>query len=84
MITERENKFLNIMVEEVLKTGVEDLRLLFLETSKGKLIKQYSSNGIGLFQDFKELISKEFGKEKEDMLTIELISRIYDVVKWLN
>jgi len=86
MISKDEDIFLNMILEEVIGHGIEDLREMFWQMPKEELLLKYSINGLnnGLFKEFKDVIGNQFGKENEDTLTIELISRIYDTVKWLN
>jgi len=83
-MTEEQNKLLELIIEDIMADGVEDLRQMFWSMSKEYLLIKYSRSGFGLFQEFKYIINEKFGPEMQEYLTVELISRIYDRVKWLN
>jgi len=83
-MTEEQSNFLDSIVEDIILDGVEDLRQMFWLMSKEHLLMKYSKGGLKLFQEFKVLINEKFGYDAQEYLTIELISRIYDEVKWLN
>jgi hypothetical protein len=83
-MTEEQDRLLNLIIESIMAEGVEDLRQMFWLMSKEELINRYSQVGFELFRDFKVLINEQFGSEEEEKLTLELISKIYDEVKWLN
>lgn len=83
-MTKEQDEFLNMIVEEILSEGVEDMRIMFFEISKEELIIRYFKEGLDLFKEFKQIIAEQFGISSKDELTVELISRIYDTVKWLN
>lgn len=83
-MTEEQDRLLNLIIESIMAEGVEDLRKMFWLMSKKELIDRYSQVGFELFRDFKVLINEQFGSEEEEKLTLELISKIYDEVKWLN
>ena len=83
MITKEQERLLDAIIDEIMSDEVESLRQLFLSTPKQELLTRYIARGSGLFIEFKELIRQKFGSSQDD-LTIELLSRIYDRIKWLN
>jgi len=83
-MTEEQNDFLNMIIEEIMSSGVNDLRCLFWTMTKEQLVVKYNIEGIEMFKEFKHIIAEQFGKEVQEYLTIELISKIYDRIKWLN
>ena len=77
-------KFIDMIIDEILSGDIEDLRKLFFTISKDELQRRVLYEGYDLFIDFKEIITEHYGKEEEINMTLILISKIYDRIKWLN
>jgi hypothetical protein len=83
-LTKEQEQLIERIIDEIIREGIEDLRQLFLQTSKEELLIKYIYEGDGLFDEFKYIVEKTFPQANKNELTIELLSRIFDVVKWLN